>query len=213
LRFFGRVIRKNPVQSGAKGTKGFLDNPLLFLYQGVEGRAERVSGCPERLKRGMPGLLAGRPLGLASVGFHTLKQSSGLVQTTLEQAFESFRVTALPLLRGHGQSFELLLENLHHVAQMRFQVRLGLLLPFSCHEGGHPNAFVEPVREFLEGLLGPAPDLGRHPGGGFVGGQADLCAQGFQETLQAGLDFLFHLLGLLRLHFQQRCVESLTEGR
>jgi hypothetical protein len=150
---------------------------------------------------------------LASVGFHTLKQSSGLLQTTLEQAFEGFRVTALPLLRGHGRSFELLLENFQRVARMRFQVRLGLLLPLFCHEGGHPNAFVEPVREFLEGLLGPAPDLGRHLGGGFVGCQVDLCAQGFQESLQTVLDFLFHLLGLLRLHFQQRCVQSLTEGR
>jgi hypothetical protein len=63
LLFLGRVIRENPVQSGAKGTKGFLDNLLLFLYQGVEARAERVSGCPERLKRGFPGLLAGHPLG------------------------------------------------------------------------------------------------------------------------------------------------------
>jgi hypothetical protein len=177
--FLGRVIRKNPAQPGAKVTKGFLDSPLRFLYQGVEGRSERVCGCPQRLKRGIAGLLAGRLLGLASVVFHTLKQSSGLVQTTLEQAFEGFRVTALPLLRGHGQSFELLLETLQQVAQMRFQVRLGLLLPFFCHEGGHPNAFVEPVREFLKGLLGPVPNLGRHLGGGFVGCQANLSAQGF----------------------------------
>jgi hypothetical protein len=38
-----------------------------------------------------------------------------LIQTSPEQAFEGFRITPLPVLRGHGQCFKLLLENLQQL--------------------------------------------------------------------------------------------------